>query len=304
MPVLWILLVGVGYLALLAVTLFVVRRRSVELRPDKVAESVGLPLIPGVDRMIASIQGRELRAMYLGLTAGLVLASAGMLMIGVKTLAEVFWIDFTVTLAAAGIASVIATVAREDARQKSAVRFARLRAVTVSDYRSPFDQWVPRIVVLLAVVTLVLRALLSREGASGIPAIVYGYLAVTVLSLTVSEIGSRAVVRSGQPAVSALELAWDDALKSRVLAALVVAPFYLGAYFGIATLVLDPQTVPTLGQLVVDTQLGASGIALILLLVSATMSQANKQRYLRRLWPKLVAADGGATTSSTPAAQS
>ncbi len=304
MPVLWIVGIALGFFALLALPLFVIRPRSASLRPGAVAEAVGLPLTPEVEQMITSTQRRQVRTIVASTSGAIVLASIGMLVARVSDPGQMFWIDFTAIVAASGVASTIATLAREDNRQKGQVRIARLRAVVLSDYRSPFDQWAPRIVVLAAILALVVRALQANGGPSAVPALVYGYVALTAISLAIGEIGSRMVIRSGQPAGTELELAWDDALKSRALATLVVAPFYLGAYFGTATVALYPLQATGLTPVGALAQLAVTVVAMSLLIVSALQSVANKQRYLRRLWPDMVGATATGAVRAAPAPQS
>ena len=206
---------GVGYLVFLAFLLFVVRPKTQSRRVQLLVNSVGLPLTADIEPTIVASQKREVRAGFIGIAIGIAVASAGMIIARVGTPGQMFLIDFTSVLVFAGIAIAVATLARENRRQTSDVRFARLRAVNISDYRGPFERWVPRVVVILALGAFAVRVALTPGTFGLAAAFLYLYAALMVVSLAISEFAGRLLLKRGQPAGSALELAWDDALRDR-----------------------------------------------------------------------------------------
>lgn len=290
MSILMILGFGLGYLAFLAILFFLVRPKTQRQRIQLLVNSVGLPLTTEIEPTVVANQRREVLVGYLGVVAGITIATAGMIIAGVRSPGQVFLIDFTLMFVCVGIALAVSFVVHEDRRQRGEVRFARLRAVTIDDYRAPLERWMPRIVVILAVAAFALRVILT-PGTFGIAAaFLYLYTGLTVLSLVISEVASRALVKRGQPAGSALELAWDDALRSRALTAIAVSPFYLGIYLNIAAIALYPSSGSAAAALGVQIEALVVVAGSVLILVSSLRSYSAKgqQRYLRRLWPDLV----------------
>ncbi|HEX4444299.1 MAG TPA: hypothetical protein VHZ81_12055 [Galbitalea sp.] len=105
----------------------------------------------------------------------------------------------------------------------------------------------------------------------------------------------------GQTAGSALELAWDDALRSRALNSFVITPFFLGTYFGSVAFEWYPPA-RGIGETIGPDMPTSAAAVLILVWAIAGMISKPQRRYLRRLWPELAAA--GATASATPAGAS
>jgi uncharacterized membrane protein (DUF485 family) len=299
MSTLWILCVGVGYLALYAVLLFVARPRSAAGRLDKVAGSVGLPVSAEIEPTVRSTENLQIRVAFISIVIGLIAATLGMFVGHTGSVVQMFWIDFTISIAAASLGSAIATLVHEDSRQRVQVRLARLRAVSIVDYRAPLEQWLPRIAVAVAVVGFIVRIAVDPGGASGVPPFLYVYAVLMVATLVICEIAGRVLVRRGQPAGSAIELAWDDALRSRALSAIAVSPFFLGAYFGFVTLAFYPPTHSAGSAPGSIVEISLDLAAAILLLAWGVIAMATKpqQRYLRRLWPELAGSSVGAPQS-------
>ncbi len=293
MSPLWIAAIGLGYLVFVAFLLLVVQPKSRSLRVDRIAHTVGLPLTDDIEPVVRGTQRAGVRMGFLSIAIGIVLATIYSLLRQVDSPIQVVWIDFTGVIAAAGIGNALATLVREDARQKHSVRVARLNAVSLSDYRSDFEQWAPRLVVAIALVGLAIRGAIYPLGYASVPPFLYVYAAVMVASLLVYEIASRALIRSGQPASSELDLAWDDALKSRALVGIALAPLILGGYLGIAAWVFYPPTHS--GATAIGSQIEIAfqfaGLALMLASILASSAAKSRTRYLRRLWPQL---EGGA----------
>lgn len=282
---------GAGYLVFLSFLLFVVRTKTQRQRIQVLVNSVGLPLSSEMEPIVIANQKREVRAGFVGIVIGVVAASVGMILAGVTIPGEMFLVDFTSIIVFTGITIAFSTLIREHRRQDSGIRFARVRAVGIADYRDAFERWMPRIIVALALAAFALRAALSPSAFGLTAAFLYLYAVLTVVSLAISEVASRVLVTRGQPAGSALELAWDDALRSRALTAISVAPFALGSYFGIAAVALYPSSGSASDAFGVRAEVLVVFAACALLLVSAIRSGLTKtgQRYLRRLWPELLA---------------
>jgi hypothetical protein len=289
MSVEWIVGVAVGYLAFGAFLFFIVQRRNRGQRVDLIAKSVGLPLTDDVAPVVLNTQRASALAGFLSIAAGVIAASVYLLVAHIDSMLQVFYVDFTGVIAGIGIGSAIATFALENSRQRGTIRIARLAAVSLSDYRSPLDQWAPRVVVALALVGIALRTAIYATGFSSVPSFVFVYVAVMVTSLVVYEAASRLLIRSGQPATSPLDLAWDDALKSRALASISVSPLYLGAYFGFAAFAFYPATHTGATAAGSQAQIGVQFVAIVLLLATVVIGAALKsqQRFLNKLWPDL-----------------
>ena len=301
MSLLWIVAIGGGYLVFLAIMLFVVRPKLQSQRIQVVVNNAGLPLTREIEPTVAATLRREVRLGFLTVALGLVVATVGMILANVHGLGSIVFIDFSAVFLAIGIGSAIGTVAQEDARQKSDVRFARLRSVGISDYRAPLEQWMPRVVIALALAVFVFRVVVSPGGVGATPAFLFVYAAAMVVSLAISEIATRTLVRRGQPAGSALELAWDDALRSRALNSIALSPLYLGGYFSIASIAFYPGGRGPAAVLAVEVSAGLTMLFAVGLLVWAIASPSRKpqQRYLRRLWPEFLSAAAPATTPAT-----
>ncbi len=293
MAILWNLGVGLGCALLFVLVVLVARPRSRALRFDTIAGSVGLPPAPEFAPVVRAAVGREARGALAGVTVGLVAACLGLAVERIDDPSQIVWTYFTAIVATGGLGIAVATTAAEHARQGSAVRVARLRAVTPADYRSPFDRWLPRIVVLLALAGLLLRLTLSPRGEGGIPILFSTYALLMVAALAIGEVAALVLVRTGQPAGSELELAWDDALKSRALRSIFVAPLYMGGYFGLAAGVFYPAAEGSAGALATQAESIVSiiGVVLVLAWVVAGSTTSATRWYLRRLWPDLAATD-------------
>ena len=304
MSTFWIAGIGAGYLVFLALLLFVVRPKANAKRIQVVVNSVGLPLTSEIEPRVKATLRREVWIGFLSIAVALALASGSTIVAKVTVPGQVFFIDFTAVLLAIGISSAVVTGVREDARQRSQVRFARLRSVTIGDYRSWAERWAPRVVVVLSLAVFAFRVVASPGGAGSTPAFLFVYAGAIIVSLAIYEVTSRTLVRRGQPAGSALELAWDDALRSRALNAIAIAPMYLAAYFNIASIAFYPNSRGPAAVLAVDISalteiLFAAGL---LVWIIGTSSRKPQQRYLRRLWPEFVQTPIVAGPSAAPTA--
>lgn len=291
MSTLVIVAIGAGYVLFVGFLLLVVQSKNRTQRVKHIAQSVGLPLTPEIELAVRRTLRAGVRIGFASIVIGVALATAYSLVGHIDSVLQVLWVDFTGVIAGIGIGSALATFAGEGKRQKGSIRVARLQSVTLADYRSPFDQWVPRVVVVVTLLGLVLRGAIYPEGYGSVPVFLWVYAGVTVVSLAIFEFTSRALLQTGQPANSALDLAWDDALRSQALAGIAAMPVYLGAYLGIAAFTFYPPTHE--GATALASQVEAVsqlvGSALLLVWVGASVATRSQQRYLRKLWPDLAA---------------
>ena len=299
---LWIVGIGAIFLAFLAFLFFVVRPKNLTQRIQVVANNAGLPLTAEIEPMVVGTLRRDVRIGFASVAVGVAIASAGMVIAGEHSPGAIVFIDMSAVLLAIGIGGVIGFVAQEDARQKSQVRFARLSSVGISDYRAPLEQWMTRVVIILALAAFIFRVVAGTGGIAATPPFLFVYAAAMLVSLGICEIASRALVRRGQPAGSPLELAWDDALRSRALSSISLAPLYLGGYFNIASITFYPNSRSAAAVLAVELSAGLELLFALGLLLWAIswITRKPQQRYLRRLWPQLVPV----TTPPRPAAAS
>ena len=280
--------IAAGYLIFLAFLLFVVRPRAKSRRIQLLVNAVGLPLTSELEPTVEATLRREVWVGFLSMAVALALASTGMILGGVHSTQQVFFIDFTAVLLAIGISSAIATSVHEDARQRREVRFARLTSVDIDDYRGWAQRWAPRVLVVVALAVFAFRVIVVPGGVAATPAFLFVYAGAIIVSLAIYEITSHTLLRRGQPAGSALELAWDDALRSRALNLIAIAPVYLACYFNIASIAFYPTSRSAGAVLAVQLSAVAEMLFAVGLLVwvIGTSSRKPQQRFLRRLWPE------------------
>ena len=143
----------------------------------------------------------------------------------------------------------------EVARRRRVVgpRVARAQAPGLTDYVRPLELWITRLVVLaLAPATTVLLIVTMRGTRDGhfisAPLMVAGVLFALAI-LTAVELAARRLLALGQPASSMVELAWDDALRSRQLRELYLSAAGVGllvALYSVIALNLPDWTQPIL----------------------------------------------------------
>ena len=161
-----------------------------------------------------------------------------------------------------------------------AVKYARPSAVALSDYVAPLERTGGRIVVGLAVVTLI-TAVLAGARIS-VPLIALTALAVA--ALLVFEVAGRRIVDRAQPAQSPSDLRWDDAVRSSVLRDMITAPIILGA-----------DAVVVAAGALIDHLLSGSDVANVILVIAcfavaaalatAAITSRPQRYFLSRLWP-------------------
>jgi len=304
----WVLWIGLGCLVLLGVCVPVVRLVQSKSNWDKIATTVGLPLIDQVRPKLRREQRGGLWAIPASVAVGLGVSVGLLVAIHATQLFEMAYGYFLILSVAVGLGSIVAILLNERNRQRADVRVARSRAVTRTDYETRLWQWTPRMTVGLFLVGLLARTLITSDPRRDIPVFLVIYAVVTVATLAFSELACNWIVGRGQTAGSNLELAWDDALKARSMMSLVYAPAILGAFGSqVGTALTLPAIHATVGR-VFDTvhfapnhetirfTLGLLaqdlfGIAAILVWMIAMLvgvAQKSQQQYLRMLWPDLV----------------
>jgi hypothetical protein len=155
-------------------------------------------------------------------------------------------------------------------------RVARIVAPSITDYVRRAELWAARLAagVVLPVSALIVG--LAQTHRSNEPFLSSGGLiatgAIGLILLALVELAARRIVGLAQPAATAAELAWDDAIRAQQLRELylVLAMFSLYIAFFTAT-VLDTSWIAAYGGLVV-------------LLALASIGKPSAY-YRRRLWP-------------------
>ena len=255
-------------------------------RANNFARSVGLDIPDSLRPVITERVALRHRSGAIGMIVGI--ATIAFLLSMDPTSGENFASPFLLIGGAfAGLAIGVSFSAARAAApiDPDGVKYARTNAVTLGDYVAPLERTGGRIVVGLAIATLV-AALAVGAPISGI------LVALTVLgiaALLVFEIAGRRVVSRAQPAQSPSDLAWDDAVRASVLRDMITAPIILGAD---AVVVAGGALVTRLlagSDFANGAILMAVIVAAIALAVAAITSRP--QRYfLRRLWPEVRAA--------------
>lgn len=179
-------------------------------------------------------------------------------------------------------------------------RVARAEAVTLNDYVAWIERWGARIPVALAIVFLAFSAVLATLDVTAFsrsPLLLLGGLVTlaAIAALAFFEVGSRQLIRKGQPSASPAELAWDDALRSLTIRDMVGAPLILGVY-GTVLVITDLSTAlaaANSGEWVriatlisVNVLFNAVAYIAVLALLFAVASKPQRH-FLRRLWPEL-----------------
>ena len=301
--------IGVFWLVLLAITLAIVGLSRRKSSLDRIAKSAGLPVTDDVRSMIVNARRIDITSTAIGSGAGILVAFLALAATRTTAPFEIFWAYFLVIMAGIALGAELAVVRTEHRRQDATVRFARARAVTRDAYESKLWQWSPRIGVGLLVVGFLARLLLTPNPTKDIPPFLFIYVAATVVLLITAELSVASVIGRGQPAGSALELAWDDAFKARAVNALTFLPPILGAYGGtVATALATPPVhmrgsgspvrfaflagnhrLSFTGALTVEVLIAMIAILFMLAVVLVEYARGMQRRYLGRLWPEFEA---------------
>jgi hypothetical protein len=196
---------------------------------------------------------------------------------------QLFGVCAVAGIAGLGIGTAIVSLRFEARLSESPVSVARIRTVSVGDYVGYQARVVAYALVIVFVAAVVTGLALEnrsplRPGAF-LPSEVAALLAVGGLILF--EVGSRAILRRGQPAASTDELVWDDALRSSAINDLLRTPV-LSSYLGVLSLVLLGPALP--GH---DTWIAVLGYVVVVgfYLLFSLAQTGLRGYYLAKLWP-------------------
>jgi hypothetical protein len=310
----WIYLLLVAFLVVVAVDAASPGRNGRQLA--RLAARMSLHLTPEVEPLVRARLRR--RAWGVGLGGGLALAvvlGIGLAVPELQASAFASVAVFFAGFAGMGVGAASAAAVAVPRPAADAVRVARAAPPRVSDYVGPSERIGPRVVTGLALVAFVVGGLVAVTGLGGAfaPLSLVEWVAsaagVTTLGAVVGlvavEFAMARLVGRGQPAMSELDLAWDDALRSMALRDLVTAPVVLGfVAIGGSMLVLGEAASGggpgSLGNLVIGV-LGLSiGLLFAVALGLAVWATTTKPHlhWWRTLWeprrpPAVVAATEG-----------
>jgi hypothetical protein len=296
----WIYLLLVASLVTIAVDAASPRRHGAQLA--KLAARMNLPVTPEVEPLVRARLRR--RAWGVGLGGGVVVAAAltaGLLSPELRQSPVAAAAVLVAGFAGTGVGAAVAATGSVPRPAADAVRVARTAPPRVADYVGPPELLGARLVVGLALVAVVVGGVVAVTGLGGaLPPIalvdwVTGIPGVTalvaVVGLVVTEVAMRRLVDRGQPAVSELDLAWDDALRSMALRDLVTAPVVLGfvGLTGTLTVLGDAAAGGGPGS-VGNVVVGVLGLGVVVLLTLAAgvviwaLATKPHLHWWRRLW--------------------
>jgi hypothetical protein len=278
----WALIVfGVAYLVITLGSLLPPFQRLTVLRLA-FRSGIGVP-----DRLDAALRARTAtRARWAGICGLVVLAGlygAFRLFAGALTL-ESFYLCFVASAVASSFGLAGASLVSESRLSDSPVRLARVRSVTVNDYVAQSRRTFAWIILAVAAVTVSGGSILASEGVFGSATTAGSFLPALIIvtasgaGLIIAEVGSRFIVRRGQPAGSTDELIWDDALRSSAIRDLYQAAVWT-AFIGVLVAYF-------LGHNNLNWMAAAASLLTIVLAGTfGRLSRRDRTRYLRTLWP-------------------
>jgi len=313
----WIYLLLVASLVTVAVDAASPGRNGKQLA--KVAARMSLPLTPEVEPLVRARLRR--RAWGVGLGGGLALAAVLAVVLGVPELqgspvapAVVFVSGF----AGMGVGAASAAAVAVPRPATDAVRVARAAPPRVSDYVGPSERIGPRLVTGLALAAFVVCGIVAVTGLGGAFAplspgewatsVAGVCVLIAVVGLVLTEVAMARLVDRGQPAMSELDLAWDDALRSMALRDLVTAPVVLGFVGVVGSMIVLGDAASgggpgSLGNVVVGV-LGLSFIVPLALAIGLAVWATTTKPHLhwwRTLWEPYRPSTTGA--ASAPGAE-
>lgn len=241
--------------------------------------------IPVTDRIIGLID-RRFRDETVGVTVGgllaLALGAAALLANGGQLPGgSSGYLPPLLVLAAMPIGGAVAAVRPFAAPAAQGVRMARAVTPRLSDYLHPAWPWcgVGLTVFALGAALAAALGVGSGVGASWAPALpisaVFGAAASCLLALFVVAVLSRRLLAAPQPAGSAGELRWDDALRGIALHVLWLCPVALG--LAASAIALD--------WLLPYSPINHWAFGLVGILPIALFGLRLSRRSERRLWP-------------------
>jgi hypothetical protein len=197
-----------------------------------------------------------------------------------------------IVIASMSVGSALTAVRSHSHRDPDQPRLARASVITMADYVAPLERKGAFIAVAFSVATMFIFVVGSGViHTSPLPWISGpSILAVlSVASLVLFEVVGRRILRSGQPAGSPTELAWDDALRSQRLRSLLAAPLVLSAYGAFSSLTELSTAFSAAGNpalaLVFSITSVVLGCAVFVMALIALITRPQRF-FLRRLWPE------------------
>ena len=279
----WRLLAGYAVVVLVVGLLLSRRRAGAERAVDKAANAAGLGVTPEIRPLLL----RRIRIMrvgdLIGAAVGLALAA---LLVTLRTEIPVQTWAVQGTIVAGGAAGgLIGGLVATHGLPAPGRRVARDRAVRVADYISPIERAGALIGMLLTALFGVLSLTLGSADAR--VAVATG---VAVAGWLGFELVARLLIARPQSADSALQLAWDDALRADSVRRLA------GASGAVSLLSLLTATwFETHALLPADEADGVVlailvGVVAVLVVLRLSPVRTGLGRYFRdRLWPDTVA---------------
>lgn len=301
----WILITGGAVVVLLAVIFFITRFTPRSNRLGKLSKAVGLPLPAEIEPAVEEAARVDWVAAFIASVTSTAVATVILMATRATSALQIAWGYALCLCVGAAIGASIVVLVNERRRQEKVVRFARSSAVSLDDYLSKLDQWAPAIAVTLLIAGVALHGFIAPGGFAEVSAFSFFFVAGSVATLVISEFAKRRILRRGQPAGSPLELAWDDALKSRALIAIGGTALTLGAYGGLAATAFGAGATGSDSGAVSWQMFVACIAAFFALAVSlVSTSRQSQKRYLRRLWPERAADLDVAARAAYPTATS
>lgn len=175
-------------------------------------------------------------------------------------------------------------------------RVARAAVLAQGDYVAPIERLGARAMVSVSVVVVLGVLIGSDVGWFTIdplhPIWIGAALIVPPALLVMHELVAARLTRRPQPAGSALDLAWDDAMRARTLRDMVTVPIATAAYVPLALLSLVSERIGGAPprSFGFDLVTGAFLVLLLALLVTAVVAIALRphRHFREQLWPRPV----------------
>lgn len=276
-----------GYIALVLVVgvLVFLRRRGVERALAKAADTAGLGVPPEIRplllRRTRAIQIATLAGAVSGMTLGAYLSSTHL-----GEPIRYYALQGSVVLGG-GVGIAVGGLMAARALPTGGRRLARGRAVRVADYISPVERRGALVAMLVVVVFCILS---SAYGPDRPRVALVVSAAIAVAGWIGFELVARRIVGRPQSADTALQLAWDDALRAGAIRRLAGASSAITMFALLASIWFESTVDLSQRDAEGLVFTCAVGVVVVLLVIRFWLSTAEPGRYFRdRLWPDAVA---------------